>query len=214
MLTVADNTTRDPFAYDDPFAPLTADEEEERREWEERIARLGPPTFSTAQDLAREALAELYGDRKPKTEPAELLRALGLKQIQQRGKELSACCPFHDDRVPSFSMNAETGQWFCHAGCGSGNATTLLARKLDIPTGQAHARLMEGTPLEPRASAGTRPPGAGVLQNENFGRPRRVRPRKGRCRPSRPRGPTVLLPSPSGARGIRAQVHPFFNPAW
>ncbi len=73
-----------------------------------------------------------------------LLRQLKFKQIRQRGKEYSACCPFHDDRVPSFSMNADTSQWFCHAGCGSGNATTLVARLLEISTRQAHARIMEG----------------------------------------------------------------------
>jgi CHC2 zinc finger len=324
---------------DAPPYTLDADEEEERREWERKqerlrreqertqaeLQRLFPGRdpnqgYTTAAELAALALAEIgivpEAPRKPKAEPAELLYALGLKQIRQRGSELSACCPFHDDRVPSFSMNAETGQWLCHAGCGSGNATTLLARKLDIPTGQAHARLMEGNPLYPvahksvhrrapyvrkttnrcsgskadiekqleqalrlvesrgsmswadkaralvrdfgisrstaylrlqvaggktqvrvkngvrlrvrifhclkrirarllgRASAGTRSAGAGVLQNENFGRSRWVTPRKGRCGRSRPRGPTVLMPSPSGARGIRAQVHPLFNPAW
>jgi hypothetical protein len=63
------------------------------------------------------------------------------------GVQLAACCPFHDDRVPSFAMNTKTSQWMCHAGCGSGNATTLLARTLGIGTRQAHARLMEGTPF-------------------------------------------------------------------
>jgi hypothetical protein len=81
--------------------------------------------------------------------PEQLLYALGLKQIRRRGAQISACCPFHDDRTPSFSMNARTSQWFCHAGCGSGNATTLLARRLGIGTRQAHARLMEGTPFRP-----------------------------------------------------------------
>jgi hypothetical protein len=74
-----------------------------------------------------------------------------LKQIRRRGPELSACCLFHDDRIPSLSMNAGTGLSFCHAGCGHGNATTLLARKLKISTRQAHARLMEGDPLKPVA---------------------------------------------------------------
>jgi hypothetical protein len=81
--------------------------------------------------------------------PVELLYALGVKQIRPRGAEISASCPFHDDRHPSFSINGKTGQWYCHAGCGSGNATTLLARFLQIETGQAHARLMEGRPWTP-----------------------------------------------------------------
>jgi hypothetical protein len=81
--------------------------------------------------------------------PSQLPYALGLKRIRQRGQEISACCPFHDDRTPSFSINVETGQWFCHAGCGSGNGTTLLARLTNIDTRQAHARLMEGCPWTP-----------------------------------------------------------------
>jgi putative DNA primase/helicase len=37
-----------------------------------------------------------------------------------RGNELTALCPFHDDRSPSFSANIEKGVWKCHAGCGEG----------------------------------------------------------------------------------------------
>jgi hypothetical protein len=29
------------------------------------------------------------------------------------------CC-FHEDRLPSLSLNMEKGVWNCHAGCGSG----------------------------------------------------------------------------------------------
>lgn len=36
------------------------------------------------------------------------------------GAEQKTCCPFHDDRTPSFSANFEKGTWCCHAGCGSG----------------------------------------------------------------------------------------------
>jgi len=32
------------------------------------------------------------------------------------GAEASALCPFHDDRNPSFSVNVDTGKWYCHAG--------------------------------------------------------------------------------------------------
>lgn len=37
------------------------------------------------------------------------------------GFQISALCPFHDDRRPSFSANEKSGLWICHAGCGSGN---------------------------------------------------------------------------------------------
>jgi len=33
------------------------------------------------------------------------------------GGNIIACCPFHDDRRPSFSIHSETGYWICF-GCG------------------------------------------------------------------------------------------------
>jgi hypothetical protein len=106
----------------------------------------GAPTHTNRAIPTRSLAAET--DSREMSAP-QLVRALGLRRIRQRGQEISACCPFHDDRTPSFSMNAETSQWFCHAGCGSGNGTTLLARVADIDTRQAHARLMEGCPWTP-----------------------------------------------------------------
>lgn len=29
--------------------------------------------------------------------------------------QLKGLCPFHEDRNPSLSVNAETWKWFCHA---------------------------------------------------------------------------------------------------
>jgi hypothetical protein len=76
----------------------------------------------------------------------KLLHVLKLRKIRRRGNQIEACCPFHDDRVPSFSMNARTSQWFCHACNIGGNGATLLAEVAGIDTRQAHARLMEGDP--------------------------------------------------------------------
>jgi len=33
---------------------------------------------------------------------------------------ISGCCPFHDDKNPSFAFNRQTGKWACFAGCGKG----------------------------------------------------------------------------------------------
>ena len=35
---------------------------------------------------------------------------------------ITARCPFHNDRNPSFAFNRDTGQWCCFAGCGKGSA--------------------------------------------------------------------------------------------
>ena len=37
-----------------------------------------------------------------------------------------ACCPFHEDRNPSFGFNTKTGQWVCHSGCGKGSVFDYL----------------------------------------------------------------------------------------
>ena len=55
----------------------------------------------------------------------------------------NACCPFHDERNPSFWFNTQNGMWKCETGCGSGNATTFLARIENIETAEAWKRLMQ-----------------------------------------------------------------------
>lgn len=52
--------------------------------------------------------------------------------IKWKGAQGTAVCPFHDDRNPSFSVNAEKGVWQCFAGCGSGTLRQL-AEALGVP---------------------------------------------------------------------------------
>ncbi len=61
-----------------------------------------------------------------------IAESLGLERARVKGEELSACCPFHDDRSPSFSINMETGAWICYAGCGSGGLWKLVSRMRGI----------------------------------------------------------------------------------
>ena len=39
--------------------------------------------------------------------------------LRQRGKEFWGCCPFHQEKSPSFHVNPDTGLWKCF-GCGKG----------------------------------------------------------------------------------------------
>ena len=40
-------------------------------------------------------------------------------KLKKAGKNYSACCPFHDERTPSFSVNPERQFYYCF-GCGAG----------------------------------------------------------------------------------------------
>ena len=44
----------------------------------------------------------------------------------------SGCCVFHEDKNPSFSFNASTGAWKCHAGCGKGDVFDFVCRTRDL----------------------------------------------------------------------------------
>ena len=47
-------------------------------------------------------------------------------------EQVYALCPFHPDRVPSFTINTTTHQWYCH-GCGEGGGyVSFLIKFLDI----------------------------------------------------------------------------------
>lgn len=47
-------------------------------------------------------------------------------KLKKAGKNHVACCPFHDEKTPSFSVNEDKGFYYCF-GCGaSGNAIGFL----------------------------------------------------------------------------------------
>jgi len=48
--------------------------------------------------------------------------------LRRAGKEYIACCPFHEDKHPSFSINEEEGVFYCF-GCGAtGDVFDFLMR--------------------------------------------------------------------------------------
>ncbi|MGQ9589923.1 MAG: CHC2 zinc finger domain-containing protein, partial [Planctomycetota bacterium] len=48
------------------------------------------------------------------------------KQRASTNGWVTALCPFHEDRDPSFAFNRNSGQWCCFAGCGKGSAFDYL----------------------------------------------------------------------------------------
>ncbi len=58
---------------------------------------------------------------------ADLCREYGI-ELQPKGKDLFACCPWHEDREPSFSVTPGKNLWNCLAGCGGGDNIQLVMR--------------------------------------------------------------------------------------
>lgn len=51
---------------------------------------------------------------------------------QRSGDQLYACCPFHADKTPSFTVNTETREWFCHGCEKGGTEKEFLAEYFDV----------------------------------------------------------------------------------
>jgi len=50
--------------------------------------------------------------------------------LRKRGREYVGLCPFHAERTPSFSLNAEKQVWHCH-GCDSGGDLITFVRRYE-----------------------------------------------------------------------------------
>jgi len=58
----------------------------------------------------------------------KILEKYNLEKGILRGDELLCCCPLHDDKNPSFSINLKTGKYICFAGCGAGDFIDLISK--------------------------------------------------------------------------------------
>ncbi len=58
---------------------------------------------------------------------ADVVEVVGRRvQLKKAGKEFKACCPFHDEKTPSFTVSPSKGFYHCF-GCGvHGNALDFL----------------------------------------------------------------------------------------
>lgn len=66
-----------------------------------------------------------------------LAESLGIVGRQTMSGELYACCPLHQERNPSFSLNLSTGLWFCHSEGRGGNFEQLVMEINDYSYRQA-----------------------------------------------------------------------------
>lgn len=71
--------------------------------------------------------------------------------LKKQGKNHFACCPFHDEKTPSFSVEAEKQLYFCHGACGEGGDVfqfTMKYHNVDFPEAVAKLAQRAGIPLE------------------------------------------------------------------
>ena len=50
--------------------------------------------------------------------------------LKRTGRRYSGCCPFHDEKTPSFSVNPELGFFYCFGCHKKGDAITFLREML------------------------------------------------------------------------------------
>src|SRR5579864_2479710 len=50
--------------------------------------------------------------------------------LKKKGREYVGLCPFHAERTPSFSLNAEKQVWHCH-GCDAGGDLITFVRRYE-----------------------------------------------------------------------------------
>lgn len=86
-------------------------------------------------------------------------------RLQRRGREHWGCCPFHQEKTPSFHVVEDRGFYHCF-GCGQhGNAIDFVMALEGLAFGEAIQRLAEltGVPAPRRPAGGTSPVDHGLL---------------------------------------------------
>ena len=49
--------------------------------------------------------------------------------LKKAGKDLVCCCPFHNEKTPSFHLNLAKDTWRCYGSCGEGGDQIALVMK-------------------------------------------------------------------------------------
>lgn len=73
-----------------------------------------------------------------------------LKNFKDKGDQLIANCPFHDDTKQHLYINSKTGQYHCFVCQESGNAQTFLEKTESISSEEAYKKLLKIAGIEPK----------------------------------------------------------------
>ena len=52
-------------------------------------------------------------------------------ELKRAGALFTACCPFHDERTPSFKVDPRRGTWQCYGACGTGGDVLSFIQRFD-----------------------------------------------------------------------------------
>jgi uncharacterized protein (DUF927 family) len=75
-----------------------------------------------------------------------------LRNFKDKGDELVADCPFHNDTKQHFYINAKTGQYHCKVCNEAGNAQTFLEKTEHLTPQEAYQKLLKIAGIEPKST--------------------------------------------------------------
>ena len=77
-------------------------------------------------------------------------------ELRQRGRLYEACCPFHEEKTPSFKVDPAKGTWSCYGACAAyGDAISFVERMDGVEFFEALQILADQTGVEiPRSKRG------------------------------------------------------------
>lgn len=135
-------------------------------------------------------------------------------ELRAQGSELAGCCPFHNDRSPSFRVYQGGARWICHAGCGSGDVVDFVRKLRGVSV--AEAVRMVGSGNLPSVHLAAPPAGKDPAERLEEARSiwRSASPAKGTLAEAYLRSRGLHLPIPDSIRfarlryGRRGPEHP------
>ncbi|MHC4893407.1 MAG: DNA primase [Planctomycetota bacterium] len=97
-------------------------------------------------------------DRVKLAAPIEEVVGRRVSDLKRAGQNMKACCPFHDEKTPSFVVTPERGTWRCFGACGEGgDAISFVQRDSGLPFREAVEELARDFGVElPRGWRGQR----------------------------------------------------------
>ncbi len=105
-----------------PCPGRTADD----RDWREPPAPPGRPTPSLRDDSFKRAIEEI----KARLPVEEVVRER-VPGLRRAGSLWAACCPFHEEKTPSFKVDPRRGTWHCFGSCGTGGDQISFVQRFD-----------------------------------------------------------------------------------